>query len=140
MKIEYYLDCLEAYPPEKAHTEDAGFDLRTPSFVIVPAHKRVFVDTGVHMNIPTGYCGLLVSKSGLNVKHGIETTGLIDAGYSGAICVEIYNHSDFDKSFVEGDKISQIIILPVPEVELVQNNFTVSENMRGDNGFGSTGR
>jgi dUTP pyrophosphatase len=91
------------------------------------------------MAIPEGYCGLLVSKSGLNVKNGITGTGLIDAGYTGSIIVKLYNDSYDDKVFDSGDKIIQIIILPVPDVKLVMVD-SLEDTERGDNGFGSTGR
>ena len=70
MKINVVLDD-SAYMPEKAHEADAGFDLRTPSKVIIPAKQSRIISTGVHVEIPNGYVGFLKSKSGLNVKSGI---------------------------------------------------------------------
>jgi dUTP pyrophosphatase len=138
MEIKVMLD-EGAYMPNKAHDIDAGFDLRTPMSVFVMGRDAVVIDTGVHMAIPEGYCGLLVSKSGLNVKNGITGTGLIDAGYTGSIIVKLYNDSYDDKVFDSGDKIIQIIILPVPDVKLVMVD-SLEDTERGDNGFGSTGR
>lgn len=138
MKITYMLED-GAFVPRKAHKEDAGFDIRSPKFAIIPAESAVFIDTGVHVAIPEGYCGLLVSKSGLNVKHGIQSTGLIDAGYSGSIGVKLYNHSKFDYCVEAGNKISQLIILPVPEVEMIEG-LVFANTERGDGGFGSSGK
>ena len=125
--------------PSRGHSTDAGLDLRTPKAVIVPAYESVAVDTGVHVALPHGCAGLLVSKSGLNVKHGITSTGLIDEGYTGSIVVKLYNNKGEDYVFEAGDKISQLVVIPVVCEPLEQvSAFNATE--RGDNGFGSTGR
>lgn len=130
-----------AFIPVKAHAEDGGFDLKSPIDTFVPAKGSSVVDTGVHMEIKRGYAGLLVSKSGLNIRKGITSTGLIDSGYTGSIKVKLYNNG-FEEHFVRrGDKISQIVIIPISDdngIEVVDVLDTVSE--RGNNGFGSTGR
>jgi dUTP pyrophosphatase len=127
-----------AFVPTRAHAEDAGLDLYAMDTQIVPAKEGAIFDTGVHVKIPKGRCGLLVSKSGLNTKHGITSTGLIDAGYTGSIVVKLYNHSGYDYKVERGNKISQLVILPVetPDVLLVDS---VDGGERGDSGFGSTG-
>lgn len=129
-----------AYMPEKAHLEDGGFDLRTPEPFWVMAHSCRTVDTGVHIQIPVGYVGFLKSKSGLNVKSNIVGEGVIDSGYTGSIKVKLYNNGDSDYMFGEGDKIIQLVILPIPYVKLHQVESITPTNSRGDNGFGSTGR
>ena len=86
-----------AYMPERAHVLDAGLDLRTPVDVVIPAGGSAVVDTGVHVAIPMGYVGMLKSKSGLNIKNGITSEGVIDAGYTGAIVAKLYNNGDDDK-------------------------------------------
>ena len=128
-----------AYMPTRGHDTDAGLDLKTPISVAVYPHSCFNIDTGVHVEIPEGYCGLLKSKSGLNTKHMIQTEGVIDTGYTGSIVVAVYNHSDETYIFNAGDKITQLVIVPIalPELELVQS---LDETERGDNGFGSTGR
>ena len=127
------------FVPLRAHATDAGLDLRTPMEVTVPAHGSVVVDTKTHVELPQGCAGLIVSKSGLNVKHGIQCTGLIDEGYTGAIVVRLYNRSDEDYAFKPGDKVAQLVVIPVMyvRVELVDS---ISGGERGDGGFGSTGR
>jgi dUTP pyrophosphatase len=128
-----------AFMPTKAHESDAGFDLYTPCCGIVPAYGYLIIDTGVHIAIPSGYVGMLKSKSGLNVKHDLVSEGVIDAGYTGSIVTKIYNHGNEPYKFERGDKITQLVIMPIPNVELVQvTEFTDTE--RGDNGFGSSGR
>nr|UWG88156.1 MAG: dUTPase [Bacteriophage sp.] len=128
-----------AYMPSRSHETDAGLDLRTPKAVTVPAYGNTIIDTGVHVALPHGCAGLLVSKSGLNVKHDITSTGLIDEGYTGSIVVKLYNHGGEDHEFEAGDKITQLAVMPVIFEPLEQvSAFNPSE--RGDNGFGSTGR
>jgi dUTP pyrophosphatase len=128
-----------AFAPLRAHNTDAGLDLRTPISVTVPAGGSVVIDTGIHIEIPRGYVGFLKSKSGLNVNHGIVSEGVIDAGYTGSIRVKLYNLSDVAFDFLAGDKVTQLVILPVitPKLELVKS---LAETERGDGGFGSTGR
>lgn len=128
-----------AFMPERAHELDAGYDLRTPMNLEVWPMESVTVSTGVHMEIPKGYVGFLKSKSGLNVKHDLTGEGVVDAGYCGSIVVKLYNHGDKVYKFRRGDKIIQIVLLPVytPELEVV-DEFENTE--RGSNGFGSTGR
>lgn len=128
-----------AYMPSRGHSTDAGLDLRTPKAVTVPAYGSVTVDTGVHVALPPGCAGLLVSKSGLNVRHDITSTGLIDEGYTGNIVVKLYNHGGGDYQLAAGDKITQLVVFPVVCESLEQVSvFNATE--RGDNGFGSTGR
>ena len=140
--------------PTRAHTWDAGLDLYSPVDVVVPpccgeskgkgsivfvSAGMAVINTGVHVEIPEGYVGLIKSKSGLNVKHGLTAEGVIDAHYTGSICVKIYNHTSQSYRFKAGDKIAQLVIVPclLPRLELVDS---LDETDRGDNGFGSTGR
>ena len=143
--------------PTKAHPEDAGWDIYArEDFAVYPkGRKQIYVDinnrveeftggstihdTGVHIAIPKGYVGFLKSKSGLNVKFGLTSEGVIDSGYTGSIVVKLYNNSQEEYYFQKGDKISQLVILPIDtrELELV-DSITGSE--RGDKGFGSSGR
>lgn len=128
-----------AYMPSRGHRTDAGLDLRTPKTVIVPAYGSVVVDTGVHVALPHGCAGLLVSKSGLNVKHNITSTGLIDEGYTGSIVVKLYNNEGEDYEVKAGDKITQLVVIPVV-CEPLEQVAAFNATERGDNGFGSTGR
>lgn len=128
-----------AYKPERAHNTDAGYDLRIPKTDMVMAHGSLVVDTGVHIAIPKGYAGVICSKSGLNVKHGIISDGLVDSGYTGSVRVKLYNLSNSSYIFEAGDKISQIVFIPVASAGLVEVD-SLEETARGDGGFGSTGR
>lgn len=128
-----------AYMPERAHNDDAGFDLRSPKYDLLLPKADCVIDTGVHVAIPKGYAGLIISKSGLNMKNGILSDGLIDAGYTGSIRVKLYNMSNNTYEIQPGDKISQLVFIPIAEPNLIEVD-TLSDTDRGDNGFGSSGR
>jgi len=138
MLLKVILD-ENAKMPTKAHETDAGFDLYAPRDFSVVCNASIIIDTGVHIEIPKGYVGFLKSKSGLNVKHGIVGEGVIDAGYTGSIVAKLYNNGHEPVRFEKGQKIIQIVFLPIPEVELEQVN-SFEETERGDNGFGSSGK
>lgn len=128
--------------PRKAHDTDAGFDLFATEAMFIEANGSATFDTGVHIQLPLNTAGLLVSKSGLNVVNDLTSTGLIDPGYTGSIRVKLYNHKGSAYIVNKGDKISQIVILPIvpmknSDLEVVEE-FETTE--RGNNGFGSTGR
>lgn len=137
MIIKVQLDD-KAKIPTKAHKEDAGYDLYSPVCREIFPNDSVIIDTGVHVEIPEGYVGMLKSKSGLNIKHGITSEGVIDCGYSGSINVKLYNHSDSKYVVEKGDKITQLVIMPIAQTELVIGSVNGGE--RGENGFGSSGR
>lgn len=136
MKIK--LDPM-AWIPERAHDTDAGLDLKSPLNITVPARGSATIDTGVHVQLPPGTAGMLKSKSGLNVKYGITSEGVIDEGYTGSIVVKLYNHTLDDYHVNIGDKISQLVVVPVltPGLEFVD---ALDGGERGENGFGSSGR
>jgi dUTP pyrophosphatase len=127
-----------ALMPARAHKADAGLDLHSTIDVIVYPGDSATINTGVHMEIPVGYVGMLKSKSGLNVKHNITSEGVIDSGYTGSICVKLYNHGNCAVSINRGQKISQLVLLPIitPDLELVES---LEKTERGNGGFGSTG-
>ena len=122
-----------------AHDTDAGYDLYSRTTKVIPPRGSETFDTGVHIELPEGTMGLLFSKSGLNVKHGITSEGIIDEGYTGSICAKLYNNTDDIYVVNEGDKITQLIVVPIlkPEIEVVEE---LEETERGNNGFGSSGR
>ena len=130
-----------AYYPERAHEKDAGLDLRANESRIIKPHSARTIDTGVHVQLPPGTAGLLVSKSGLDANFHITSTGLIDEGYRGAIRVTMHNDGDMPFVVDHGQKISQLVVLPVlyEGVEIV-DKLDESEDGRGEDGFGSTGR
>ena len=149
IEIEVMLD-EGAFMPEKAHDSDAAYDLRTPKAFSLGLHDRISIDLGVHMVIPEGYSGVMMSKSGLSDKYGITCVGLVDAGYTGSIRAMIYrddpnnSNKNFGDSYTKyhfkaGDKVTQIKISKVPKTKLKLIN-KLPETERGANGFGSSGR
>lgn len=132
-----------AIMPTRAHSADAGLDLYTPEEFMLctldELNQSKVINTGVHVEIPKGFVGMIKSKSGLNVYSDIVCEGVIDAGYTGSIRVKLYNHGVVNQWFRRGDKIAQLVIMPIvtPELKLVDK---FAETERGDNGFGSTGR
>lgn len=125
--------------PTRAHSTDAGLDLYArKGQKILPYSSAVF-DTGVHAEIPKGCAGVLISKSGLNVNSDITSTGLVDEGFAGAIKVKLYNHGPTVQVICDGQKISQLVVVPVryEPVEVVQE---IGAGERGEHGFGSTGK
>lgn len=129
-----------AYKPNRAHKTDAGLDIKARDNMLVKAHGWALFHTGLHVQLPHGTAGLLVSKSGLNVNHGITSTGLIDEGYTGEIMVKLYNHSDENYLVHTGDKISQLVVIPVLYEDIHFVDSLDENTERGDKGFGSSGK
>lgn len=138
MTIKVTLD-PEAVMPQRAHSADAGYDIFSREDAVIYPNAGGIFDTGVHMAIPEGYVGFLKSKSGLNVKHSIQSEGVIDSGYTGSIHVKLFNHGSKAVTIKKGQKISQLVLLPIitPELQLVDR---LEDTERGANGFGSTGK
>ena len=128
-----------ALMPTRAYETDAGLDLYSPIDVVISSFGSYTIDTGVHIELPKNTAGFVKSKSGLNVKYGITSEGVIDVGYTGSIAVKLYNHSRQDYFVRRGDKISQLVVIPIltPQLELVDE---LESTERGNGGFGSTGR
>lgn len=124
--------------PTRGHPDDAGLDLyATEDGWIFPKSRKVF-DTGFHVSIPSGFVGLLTSKSGMMLK-GITSRGTIDCGYTGSVKAVLFNHSWRFVKIRKGQKISQLVIMPIitPDLEMVDS---LENTDRGAGGFGSTGK
>ena len=127
-----------AYMPDRAHVPDAGADLRTPVDFTLHGNSHKTIDTGVHIEIPYGYVGMVKSKSGMMVE-GIVTDGTVDSGYTGSIRVVLFNHTQHSRDFKAGEKIAQLVIMKIVAPAFVQVEKVLGGD-RGDSGFGSTGR
>ena len=156
-KLKVFLD-EGAYMPVRAHEADAGMDLLAPKTVpgidgkmrplafSVTRHQPATINTGVHISIPKGYVGLIKAKSGLNVKKGVQATGVIDAGYTGPIVVKLYTLEREDIQIRPEMKIAQLLIVPVetPGLDLVTleelEEDAAKASARKEGGFGSTGK
>ena len=132
----------EDLKPAKAHADDAAFDLRSRADLIAQPGKVTLVPTGLHIELPAGYEAQVRPRSGLALKHQIgilNSPGTIDAGYRGEVCSILFNFGDTPFEIKRGDRISQMVIAALPEVELTEAE-ELSDSNRGTGGFGSTGK
>ena len=133
----------EAVLPERKTPGSAGYDLCAciaGDFTIEPG-ELVILPTGLAAEIPEGCAGMIFTRSGLGVKHGIAVSngvGVIDSDYRGEIHVGLRNNSQIAYTISPGERIAQLIVMPVclPEVVEIEE---LSETERGTGGFGSTG-
>jgi dUTP pyrophosphatase len=133
----------EAILPSRAHPGDAGLDLYACEAAHIGPGERWGVGTGVAVEIPEGYAGLVLPRSGLAREHGItlvNSPGLIDAGYRGELRVLLLNADPAEIFRVEpGDRIAQLVLTPIALAEPVAA-VELTESTRASGGFGSTGR
>lgn len=129
----------KALIPTKANEYDAGFDLYSNVDTVIPSKQRKTVSTGIALEMPEYFAGLIWPRSGLSVKQGIDIlAGVVDSGYRGEIMVCLYNTSDENVSIQAGDRIAQIIFQEVPRV-IMEVHASLGSSQRGNNGFGSSG-
>ena len=131
----------DAVVPERAYAGDAGLDLAACDRFELGPGERAVVGTGLAVAIPEGHAGFVQPRSGLAARHGLSVVnapGLIDSGYRGEIRVVLLN-TDLREGFVvePGMRIAQLVVLPVPEVQLVEMD-ELPESERGVRGFGSS--
>jgi dUTP pyrophosphatase len=131
----------DAVLPERAYSGDAGLDLAACERVELPPGERATVPTGLAVAIPDGFAGFVQPRSGLAARHGltiVNSPGLVDSGYRGELRVVLLN-TDARVPFVvePGMRIAQLVVLPVPELELVEVE-ELPESERGVRGFGSS--
>lgn len=139
IKIKLYEGCSDLMP-KKAHSDDAAYDLRSRCDIVLTPKRSTLVPTGVFIELPVGYEAQVRPRSGLALKHDLMLTnspGTIDAGYRGEIGVIMYNAGNEPFSITRGDRIAQMVICRLPEVELVEVD-SLSDTERGEGGFGST--
>jgi dUTP pyrophosphatase len=127
--------------PARAYSGDAGLDLSACERVELGPGERALVPTGLAVAIPEGYAGYVQPRSGLAAKHGISivnTPGLVDSGYRGELLVNLVNLDASEAFVVEpGMRIAQLVVVPVPPVELVEVD-ELPESERGVRGHGSS--
>lgn len=131
----------EVSPPSRAREGDAGWDLVAATGIYLAPGERAAVGTGIAVAIPAGYAGLVLPRSGHARRFGVSlvnTPGLIDSGYRGEITVLLINHGNTEVRFDRGDRIAQLVIIEVPEVDFVEAD-ELDDTDRGTGGFGSTG-
>jgi len=140
IKVEIKKINNDAKIPVYAHEGDAGMDIYSAESVVVEAGAHVKIHTGIAMEIPSGFVGLVWDKSGISMNYGLKTLGgVIDAGYRGEVVIGVVNLSKKNYSVEKGCKIAQMLIQKVesPEVKEVKE---LNNSERGEKGFGSTGK
>ena len=138
LPIKVKLDS-DALLPTRAHDADAGYDLYARETAWIEPNGSYTFDTGVHVAIPQNYVGMVKGKSSLNMNCNTVTEGVVDSGYTGSIRVKLYNHGASGYYISKGQKIAQLVFMPIftPELEVVDE---LEATERGDGGFGSTGK
>ncbi|MEI6810536.1 MAG: dUTP diphosphatase [Candidatus Nomurabacteria bacterium] len=129
----------EAVLPTRAHSYDAGMDLYVNGRQVITAHTTIAVSTGISMEIPEGFVGLIWDKSSVGAK-GLKTLGgVVDSEYRGEVKVIVHNLNNEDIVFEHGQKIAQMLIQKVELVD-IEEVADLSSTVRGEGGFGSTGQ
>ncbi len=119
---------------------DAGIDLRSVQQADIPAGQRVVVPTGLHLSIPSGFVGFIKDRSGLASREGIHImAGVIDSNYRGEVKVVVLNTSAAKYKIEIGERIAQMLILPLARVNIVEKDKLDVTN-RNENGWGSSGK
>ena len=143
MSLRYARLSGAARPPARAHDSDAGYDLHAAEAAMLGPGDRASVGTGIALEIPDGWAGLVLPRSGLAARKGIalvNAPGLIDAGYRGELRVLLLNTDRSEPFEVSvGDRIAQLVIVRV-EAPALEESDRLAATARGPAGFGSTGR
>ncbi len=108
---------------------------------VIPAHATVMIHTGLSMEIPEGYAGLIFARSGLASKRGLapaNKVGVVDPDYRGEFMVALHNHTDEEKTVAGGERVAQLVIVPFITADF-EVAAELSDTVRGEGGFGSTG-
>ena len=144
MKIRIKKLDERAVTPTYGSEYSAGADLYAliDGAVEILPHETVFIHTGISVEIPEGYCGLVFARSSMGAKRGLapaNKVGVIDADYRGEIMVTLHNHSEKLATVEQGERIAQLAIVPFLKAEFEESN-ELSDTVRGAGGFGSTGK
>jgi len=131
-----------AQTPTYGSAEAAGADLYALKGAEIRAGETVLISTGLAMELPAGYAGLIYARSGLASKRGLapaNKVGVIDADYRGEILVALHNHGQETQTVSDGERIAQLVLTPVLRMDF-QEAEVLEDTGRGTGGFGSTGR
>lgn len=144
MKVPFKKLNERAHTPTYGSPYSAGADLYavTEGELVVPAGETVFVHTGIAIELPAGTVGLVYARSGLSCKKDLapaNKVGVIDCDYRGEIMVALHNHGKEARMVADGERIAQLVVAPCYTVQFEQAE-ELSQTVRGEGGFGSTGR
>lgn len=138
----------DAIMPSRSNLSDAGWDLYAAEDAVIKGGSRKVIKTGISMQIPDEWVGLVWPRSGMSIKKGMDVlAGVVDSGYRGEIMVCLYNTNhqlplfvddEIDVEIKKGDRIAQILFQRVPDVQLIEVDY-LTESDRGEKGFGSSG-
>ncbi|KAG2731714.1 hypothetical protein G9P44_005301 [Scheffersomyces stipitis] len=128
--------------PTKGSALAAGYDIYASENGLVPAHGQGMIGTDITVCVPYGTYGRVAPRSGLAAKHGISTgAGVVDADYRGELKVILFNHSEKDFVVEKGDRIAQLVLEKIVNAEIKQISLEeLDDTIRGEGGFGSTGK
>jgi len=130
--------------PYKPHKNDAGWDLTNQSEGVVDGHHGALLSTGFRMDIPAGFCGLVLPRSSISVQNILVSTGVIDSGYKGEVRVNVFNLNPSPFMFERGQRIAQLVIVPILQCSMKEtwslNAFLEVVTDRSEGGFGSSGK
>lgn len=132
-----------AITPTRGSKEAAGYDLyaATLNETIIPSHETLKIPTDIAIELPEGTFGAIFARSGLATKKGLRPAncvGVIDSDYRGNIIVALHNDTSSDQTISAQERIAQLVVIPYVNINLEEVN-ELSDTVRGDNGFGSTG-
>ena len=144
MKVRFIKLDDRAVVPTYGSVSAAGADLYALAGedIVIPPHKTVMIHTGLAMELPEGYCGLIFARSGIATKRGLapaNKVGVVDSDYRGEFMVALHNHSDESATVAGGERIAQLVIMPYLRAEFTESD-SLTDTDRGAGGFGSTGR
>lgn len=139
MKLKIKKVRVEAKVPTRAHHNDAGIDLYACGEHVVLPHQTATIPLGIAMEIEEGYVGLMWDKSSMGAKSIKTLGGVIDAGYRGEVLAMVHNLSNESYTFLHGHKVAQMIVQKV-EFPVIEEVEELSDSLRGEGGFGSTGK
>lgn len=144
MKVNYIKLDPRAILPTYGSPSAAGADLYAlpGEDTVIPPHGTVMLRTGLAMELPEGYCGLIFARSGIATKRGLapaNKVGVVDSDYRGEFMVALHNHSEKEECVAGGERIAQLVITPYLRAEFTECD-ALTETERGAGGFGSTGR
>jgi dUTP pyrophosphatase len=141
MQVNFVRLDPELETPTRSHIGDAAIDLQSRIDISLDPGERAAVPTGIAVAIPDGFAGLVLPRSGHALRDGIGVVngpGLIDSGYRGEVTVLLINHGAETVVFARGDRVAQLAVVPVTEVEWTEVEH-LDVTVRGAGGFGSSG-
>ena len=141
--MEVKVIAIKQMMPERQHRDDAGADLKADATWRIEPGRTRMVQTGTRWEIPRGYVGLVFARSSLAVNKGLmlaNGVAVIDSGYRGDVAVPLFNPTGTFVTIEEGERIAQMVIVPIATPDLVQVDDFDAPTERGDGGFGSTGK